>query len=122
KATLFVQSDVAAHMELAWYLACVTPMGELGRMTQFKEKSEQHKQNVNSGLFFYPVLMAADVLLYKAEVVPVGDDQVQHLELAREICRKFDARYGDIFPEPKPRLSTTPRIMGLDGQGKMSKS
>jgi tryptophanyl-tRNA synthetase len=122
KATVFVQSDVPHHMELAWYLACVTPMGDLGRMTQFKEKSDQHKQNINAGLFFYPVLMAADILLYKASVVPVGDDQVQHLELSREICRKFNARFGDIFPEPKPRLSVTPRIMGLDGQGKMSKS
>ena len=122
RCTLFVQSDVPEHMELAWYLGSVTPMGDLGRMTQFKEKSDQHKQNVNSGLFTYPILMAADVLLYKATVIPVGDDQVQHLELAREICRKFNARFGPVFPEPKPLLSSTPRILGLDGKSKMSKS
>jgi len=122
RCTIFVQSDVPEHMELAWYLGSVTPMGDLGRMTQFKEKSDQHKQNVNSGLFTYPILMAADVLLYKATVIPVGDDQVQHLELAREICRKFNARFGPVFPEPKPLLSSTPRILGLDGKSKMSKS
>ncbi len=122
RCTIFVQSDVPQHMELAWYLGSVTPMGELSRMTQFKEKSQQHDQNVNAGLFTYPVLMAADVLLYKATVIPVGDDQVQHLELAREICRKFNARYGPVFPEPKPLLSSTPRILGIDGKSKMSKS
>ena len=122
RCTIFVQSDVPAHMELAWYLGSVTPMGDLSRMTQFKEKSDQHKQNVNAGLFTYPILMAADVLLYKATVIPVGDDQVQHLELAREICRKFNARFGPVFPEPKPLLSTTPRILGVDGKSKMSKS
>lgn len=122
RSTIFLQSDVPQHMELAWYLASVTPMGELSRMTQFKEKSEEHKHNLNSGLFTYPILMAADVMLYKAEVIPVGDDQVQHLELAREICRRFNARYGDTFPEPQPKLSTTPRIMGLDGKAKMSKT
>lgn len=122
RCTLFVQSAIPEHMELAWYLGTVTPMGELNRMTQFKEKSEQHKQNVNSGLFTYPILMSADILLYRAEVVPVGDDQVQHLELAREIARRFNARFGEVFPEPKPLLSTTPRIMGLDGKSKMSKS
>ncbi|HVU00245.1 MAG TPA: tryptophan--tRNA ligase [Polyangiaceae bacterium] len=121
-STLFLQSDVPEHMELTWYLICVTPMGDLNRMTQFKDKSEQHKNNVNAGLFAYPVLMTADILLYRAEVVPVGDDQVQHLELAREICRRFNARFGPIFPEPKPRLSRTPRILGLDGKAKMSKS
>jgi tryptophanyl-tRNA synthetase len=122
RSTLFLQSDVPEHLELAWYLGSVTPMGDLHRMTQFKEKSDQHKQNVNAGLFTYPILMAADVLLYKASVIPVGDDQVQHLELAREICRRFNARFGDIFPEPKPVLSSTPRILGLDGKGKMSKT
>ena len=122
RCTVFVQSDVPEHTELAWYLGSVTPMGDLNRMTQFKEKSEEHKQNVNAGLFTYPILMAADVLLYKATVVPVGDDQVQHLELAREIARRFDARFGEVFPEPKPVLSTTPRIMGLDGKTKMSKT
>jgi len=122
RSTIFLQSDMPQHLELAWYLGAVTPMGELSRMTQFKEKSEEHKQNVNSGIFTYPILMAADVLLYKAEVVPVGDDQVQHLELAREICRRFNARFGQVFPEPQPKLSTTPRIMGLDGKAKMSKT
>jgi tryptophanyl-tRNA synthetase len=122
RAAIFVQSDVPQHLELSWYLGSVTPMGDLGRMTQFKEKSEEHRQNVNAGLFTYPILMAADVLLYKAEVIPVGEDQVQHLELAREICRRFNARFGDTFPEPKPVLSTTPRIMGLDGKSKMSKT
>ncbi len=122
RVVLFVQSDVPEHMELAWYLAAVTAMGDLYRMTQFKEKSEQHKQNVNAGLFTYPVLMAADILLYRASVVPVGNDQVQHLELAREICRKFNARFGEVFVEPQPRLSRTPRIMGIDGRAKMSKT
>jgi tryptophanyl-tRNA synthetase len=122
RVTLLVQADVPQHMELAWYLSTVTPMGDLQRMTQFKEKSEEHKSNINAGLFTYPVLMAADILLYKATVVPVGDDQVQHLELARGICRRFNTRYGEVFPEPKPRLSVTPRIRGLDGKLKMSKS
>jgi tryptophanyl-tRNA synthetase len=121
RSTLFLQSDVPAHMELAWYLTCLTPMGDLSRMTQFKDKSAQHR-NITAGLFTYPILMAADILIYKASVVPVGDDQVQHLELAREICRKFNARFGDVFPEPQPRLSRTPRILGLDGKAKMSKS
>jgi tryptophanyl-tRNA synthetase len=121
KTILFVQSDVREHTELAWYLASVTPMGDLGRMTQFKEKGEG-REFVSSGLFTYPVLMSADILLYKASVVPVGEDQVQHLELARETVRRFNHRFGDVFPEPQPRLSTTPRIMGLDGDAKMSKS
>jgi tryptophanyl-tRNA synthetase len=121
RATVFLQSDVPEHTELAWYLTCITPMGELERMTQFKDKSAR-KESVSAGLFTYPVLMAADILVYKATIVPVGEDQVQHLELAREICRKFNARFGDVFPEPKPKLSTTPRILGLDGKAKMSKS
>ena len=123
RCVVFVQSDVPAHMELAWYLSCCTQMGELQRMTQFKDKSEQHRHNVNAGLFTYPVLMAADVLLYRASLVPVGDDQVQHLELAREIARRFNQRYRTkLFPEPASRLSKAPRIMGLDGQAKMAKS
>jgi len=121
KTILFVQSDVREHTELAWYLSSVTPMGDLQRMTQFKEKGEG-KDFVSSALFTYPVLMSADILLYKATIVPVGDDQVQHLELARETARRFNHRFGEVFPEPKPRLSTTPRIMGLDGDSKMSKS
>jgi tryptophanyl-tRNA synthetase len=121
RCTLFVQSDVREHTELAWYLATATPMGDLGRMTQFKDKSEG-KEFVSTALFTYPVLMSADILLYKATVVPVGEDQLQHLELARETVRRFNHRHGKIFPEPQPRLSKTPRILGLDGQGKMSKS
>ncbi len=126
KTTLFVQSDVREHTELAWYLAAVTPMGDLHRMTQFKDKNEG-KDFVSTGLFTYPVLMSADILLYKATIVPVGEDQLQHLELARETVRRFNHRFPgenkrDIFVEPKPRLSTTPRIMGLDGESKMSKS
>ena len=121
KTTLFVQSDVREHTELAWYLASVTPYGELGRMTQFKEKGEG-QQFVSTALFTYPVLMSADILLYKATVVPVGEDQLQHLELARETVRRFNHRFGDVFPEPQPRMSPTPRIMGLDGVTKMSKS
>lgn len=121
RCTLFVQSDVREHTELAWYLASVTPMGDLGRMTQFKEKSAG-KEHIPVGLFTYPVLMTADVLLYHATVVPVGEDQVQHLELAREIARRYNHRYGELFPEPVARLSPAPRVLGLDGQSKMSKS
>ena len=123
RSAVFVQSDVREHTELAWYLATCTQMGELQRMTQFKDKSEQHRNNVNAGLFTYPVLMAADILLYRASVVPVGDDQVQHLELTRDIARRFNQRFKRrVFPEPAPRLSKTPRIMGLDGAAKMAKS
>lgn len=123
RSVVFVQSDVREHTELAWYLACCTQMGELQRMTQFKDKSEQHRHNVNAGLFTYPVLMAADILLYRASLVPVGDDQVQHLELSRDIARRFNQRFkARVFPEPKPRLSKASRIMGLDGQAKMAKS
>jgi tryptophanyl-tRNA synthetase len=121
KTSLFVQSDVREHTELTWYLASVTPMGDLSRMTQFKEKSED-KEFVSTALFTYPVLMSADILLYKATVVPVGDDQLQHLELARETARRFNHRFGRILREPKARLSSAPRIMGLDGATKMSKS
>ncbi len=121
KTTLFVQSDVREHTELAWYLASVTPYGDLHRMTQFKEKGEG-KEFVSTGLFTYPVLMSADILLYKATVVPVGEDQLQHLELARETVRRFNHRFGDVFPEPKSMMSAAPRIMGLDGLTKMSKS
>jgi len=126
KTTLFVQSDVREHTELAWYLASVTPMGDLQRMTQFKDKGEG-KDFVSTGLFTYPVLMSADILLYKATIVPVGEDQLQHLELARETARRFNHRFKspsgqEIMLEPKPRLSPTPRIMGLDGDSKMSKS
>jgi tryptophanyl-tRNA synthetase len=122
KATLFLQSHVPEHTELAWIFNTVTPMGDLSRMTQFKDKSARNQKSINAALFTYPVLQTADILLYRASLVPVGEDQVQHIELSREICRKFNARFGDTFPEPKPLLSPTKRIMGLDGQAKMSKS
>ncbi len=122
RAHIFVQSDVPQHTELCWYLACVTSLGDLNRMTQFKDKAEQHRQFVSAGLFTYPILMAADILVYRASAVPVGDDQLQHLELARELARRWNQRFGECFPEPKPLLSHTPRVMGLDGKSKMSKS
>lgn len=122
RSTLFLQSQVPEHTELAWIFNTVTPIGHLERMTQFKEKAQLYKHNINAGLFDYPVLQAADILLYKAEVVPVGEDQVQHIELSREISRKFNTRYGEVFPEPQELLSDAPRIMGLDAKNKMSKS
>jgi tryptophanyl-tRNA synthetase len=122
RAILFVQSHVPEHTELAWVFNTVTPIGELERMTQFKDKA-QRQESVLAGLLNYPVLQAADVLLYRAQGVPVGEDQVQHVELMREIARKWNARYGDgFFPEPEALLTSTRRIMGLDGQAKMSKS
>lgn len=122
RCTLFVQSHVPEHTELAWIFNTVTPMGDLGRMTQFKEKSQQHKQNVNVGLYDYPVLQAADVLLYKAEIVPVGEDQIQHIEFCRRVAKAFNARYGETFPEARHVVPRIGRIMGLDGKSKMSKS
>ena len=122
RCTVLVQSHVQEHTELAWIFNSVTPVGELERMTQFKEKGKQHRQNINVGLLDYPVLQAADILIYKAGYVPVGEDQIQHVEFSREIARKFNARFGDTFPEPKVLLSTAPRILGTDGQAKMSKS
>ncbi len=144
--TLFVQSAVPEHTELAWIFNTVTPLGELERQTQFKEKSAR-QESILAGILNYPVLQAADILLYKADLVPVGEDQVQHLELSREIARRWNARFdpgyraavearsaatqgGDadtaehtgFFPEPKPLLTPTRRIMGLDGRTKMSKS
>ncbi len=124
RAVLYVQSHVPAHTTLSWLLTTVTPLGELERMTQFKDKSER-VESIPAGLLCYPVLMAADILAHRAELVPVGDDQVQHLELAREITRKWNATFaaGDpYFPEPQPILGTAKRIVGLDGQAKMSKS
>lgn len=120
KSNIFLQSLRPEHTELAWLLNTITPMGELNRMTQYKEKSEKHEQLV--GLFDYPVLMAADILMYKAEGVPVGEDQIQHVELARDIARRFNSKFGQTFPEPKVILNETKRVMGLDGKGKMSKS
>lgn len=122
KCTLFVQSHVPEHTELAWIFNCVTPLGDLERMTQFKQKSQQHRENVSAGLLDYPVLQAADILLYKAGFVPVGVDQVQHVELTREIARRFNQRFGEVFPEPKALVSSTPKVLGLDGKAKMSKS
>ena len=122
RAALFVQSHVPQHAELMWALNVVTPLGELERMTQFKEKAAR-QESVPAGLLNYPILQAADILLYKADRVPVGEDQLQHLELAREIARRWNARFGvETFPEPQPIVSRARRIMGLDGQAKMSKS
>lgn len=122
KCRIFVQSDVPQHTELAWILSCFTRMGDLSRMTQYKQKSEQHKAYANCGLYTYPILMSADIAVYKGEFVPVGEDQIQHLELAREIIRSFNSIFGELLPEPQEILSPTPRIMGLDGDNKMSKS
>src|SRR5690349_13865594 len=122
RAIVFVQSHVAEHTELNWLLNVVTPLGELERQTQFKDKA-QRQESVATGLLAYPVLQAADVLLYKASLVPVGEDQVQHLELMREIARRWNARYAEgFFPEPQPLLTKTKRVLGLDGKAKMSKS
>jgi tryptophanyl-tRNA synthetase len=124
KATLFIQSQVPEHTELAWIFNTVTPLGELERQTQFKEKS-QRQESIAVGLLTYPVLQAADILLYRADLVPVGEDQVQHLELSRVIARRWNSQYSagtDYFPEPQPLLTPSRRIMGLDGQAKMSKS
>lgn len=123
KATLFAQSDVPAHAELAWMLQCVGYMGEANRMTQFKEKSEG-KDSVSVGLFTYPVLMAADVLLYQTDFVPVGEDQKQHLELTRDLANRFNQRFGETFKIPEPKIEEVgARIMALDNPTKkMSKS
>jgi tryptophanyl-tRNA synthetase len=113
---------VPEHTELAWIFNTVTPLGELERQTQFKDKSSR-QESVLAGLLNYPVLQAADILLYRAQAVPVGEDQLQHLELSREIARRWNAKFGvDYFPEPQPLLTATRRIMGLDGRAKMSKS
>lgn len=124
KSTLFVQSHVPEHSQLAWLLSCFTQFGELSRMTQFKDKSAKHSDNVNAGLFLYPVLMAADILLYKPDFVPVGADQKQHLEIARDIAARFNGVYGDVFTLPEPYMAKTgARVMSLqDPTKKMSKS
>jgi tryptophanyl-tRNA synthetase len=124
KNTLFIQSHVAEHAELAWALNCFTPYGDLTRMTQFKDKSLKHPKNINAGLFSYPVLMAADILLYDAHVVPVGEDQKQHLELTRDIAVRFNNEYGDTFVVPEPMIPKVGgRIMALqDPSRKMDKS
>lgn len=135
-ASLYVQSAVPEHTELAWFFNTITPLGELERQTQFKEKAAR-QESVAAGLLNYPVLQAADILLYRADLVPVGEDQIQHLELSRVIARRWNAQFGRptgnttedgepereaFFPEPQPLLTPTRRIMGLDGQAKMSKS
>lgn len=123
KCVFFVQSYVPEHTELAWIFSSLCGVGALERMTQFKDKSEQHREHVNAGLFTYPVLQAADISLYKADTVPVGDDQLQHLELCREITRRFNHHFGDTFPEPQPALTSAKRLMALnDPTRKMSKS
>ncbi len=124
KSTLFVQSHVAEHTALSWLLSCNTQFGEMSRMTQFKDKSAKHADNVNVGLFSYPVLMAADILLYHPDFVPVGADQKQHLEIARDIATRFNHLYGDVFTIPEPYIPKTgARVMSLqDPAKKMSKS
>ncbi len=123
KSTLFLQSAIPAHTQLAWIFNTLTPIGELERMTQYKDKSSRQKDNVNVGLFTYPVLQAADILLYKPFGVPVGQDQIQHVELTRTIARKFNTKYGELFPEPKELLTPVPKVMSLlEPEKKMSKS
>lgn len=124
KNVLFLQSHVPAHSQLAWVLNCYTMFGELSRMTQFKDKSEKHKDNINAGLFTYPVLMAADILLYQPDYVPVGEDQKQHVEICRDIAQRFNNIYGDVFKIPEPMINKQgARIYGLTTPGdKMSKS
>lgn len=133
KCTIFVQSHVPEHTELTWILNTIAPVGRLQRMTQYKEKitkaaplpfslPQEDEKAAKMGLLDYPVLQAADILLYKAEVVPVGEDQVQHLELAQDLARRFNNEFGPLFPEPRTLLGSAPKILGLDGKKKMSKS
>lgn len=124
RSTLFVQSHNPQHAELSWILSCYTQFGELSRMTQFKDKSAKYADNINAGLFTYPVLMAADILLYQADLVPVGIDQKQHLELSRNIAQRFNGVYGETFTMPEPYITrTTAKVMSLqEPTKKMSKS
>ncbi len=124
KNCLYYQSHVSGHAELSWILNCYTYMGELNRMTQFKDKAAKHADNINAGLFTYPVLMAADILLYQSDVVPVGKDQLQHLEITRDIAQRFNAVYGDVFTIPEPYIGKAgAKIMSLQNpEKKMSKS
>jgi tryptophanyl-tRNA synthetase len=123
KCIFFVQSQIKEHSELAWLLGTICPLGELKRMTQFKEKSKRHPEYLNAGLLNYPLLMAADILLYKTDLVPVGKDQQQHVELTREIARKFNKMFGEVFKEPKILLSQGQKIMSLENpRKKMSKT
>ncbi len=121
RSTIFVQSDVPEHTELAWLFNAIAPVGELERMTQYKDKAKRF-ESVPVGLLNYPVLQAADILIYRADAVPVGEDQRQHLELTRELARRWNARYGELFPEPEAIIPEVGRILGLDGNAKMSKS
>ncbi|MEG0340155.1 MAG: tryptophan--tRNA ligase, partial [Oscillospiraceae bacterium] len=124
KSTAFIQSHVHAHAELSWALSCFTQFGELSRMTQFKDKSLKHPENINAGLFTYPVLMAADILVYNADLVPIGVDQKQHLELARNIAQRFNSAYSDTFTIPEGFIPKTgAKVMSLqEPEKKMSKS
>ncbi len=124
ESCIYYQSHVSGHAELAWILNCFTYMGELNRMTQFKDKASKHADNINAGLFTYPVLMASDILLYQADVVPVGVDQLQHLELTRDVAERFNALYGDVFTIPEPYIGKVgAKINSLqDPEKKMSKS
>lgn len=123
KSVLFIQNHVLEHAELAWIFNCITPVGELERMTQYKDKGRSQKDSVNAGLLTYPALMAADILLYKPNFVPVGEDQVQHIELSRVIARKFNKQFDKTFPEPQPFAKKPLRIMSLkDPTKKMSKT
>lgn len=124
RSIVFVQSHNPAHTELSWVLSCYSQFGELSRMTQFKDKSEKHPENINAGLFTYPVLMAADILLYQADLVPVGIDQKQHLELTRNVAQRFNSVYGDVFTIPEPYIvRSTEKINSLQNPAKkMSKS
>ncbi len=124
KSLFFIQNHVPAHAQAAWILNCYTQFGELSRMTQFKDKSAKHADNINAGLFTYPALMAADILLYQTDIVPVGDDQKQHVEIARNIAQRFNSVYGDVFNIPEPLIAKVgARIMSLqDPAKKMSKS
>ncbi|MBK5074327.1 tryptophan--tRNA ligase [Budviciaceae bacterium CWB-B4] len=124
KSTIFIQSHVPEHVQLSWVLNCYTYFGELSRMTQFKDKSSRYAENINAGLFDYPVLMAADILLYQTNQVPVGEDQKQHLELSRDVAQRFNALYGDVFKIPQPFIPKSgARVMSLlEPTKKMSKS
>lgn len=123
KSVIFQQSQIPGHADLAWVFNTLVKIPELERMTQFKNKAAEQKENINMGLFDYPILQAADILIYKAEAVPVGEDQVQHIELTRDIAHRFNEKFGKTFPEPKPILTETPRLMSLiDPTKKMSKS
>ncbi|MBI5466062.1 MAG: tryptophan--tRNA ligase [Candidatus Kerfeldbacteria bacterium] len=123
KCVIFVQSQVPEHTELSWILSTLTPLGELERMTQYKDKASEHRQNINAGLLTYPVLMAADILLYQTDLVPVGEDQTQHVELTRILARKFNNTFGEYFKEPKVYEATVARVMSLlEPNKKMSKS